>query len=262
MFWTFYDDDPASTNTDNNDDSEKIDFTKSTKVTFTPEQQEFINKNFADERRKLKSKNQELITQLEAIKNNVNTSKAEKEALETRIEELRNEFTTKEQLSQQNTTKALKERDKRIKDLEGESGRWKNLFEKTTIETHIVNAAVTNKAYNPQQIVDILSNKTRLAEVLDEENKPIPGAYVPKIKLNVKDKDGKTTVLDLTVTEAVKQMTEMAEYANLFNSGATSGLGATTTRRGSGDEDTPPKDPVAYRKWRKDHPEFVGRQTR
>src|SRR5262245_56765597 len=57
------------------------------KVSFTPEQQGYVNSLLAEERRKAKATVDRMITQLETEKNKATTTAAEKEALEQRIEE-------------------------------------------------------------------------------------------------------------------------------------------------------------------------------
>ena len=68
------------------------------KVKLNTEQQAFVNSLLAEERRKSTAKNDQLITQLETEKNRSGTTAAEKAQLEERIETLKNEFATKDEL--------------------------------------------------------------------------------------------------------------------------------------------------------------------
>ncbi len=107
-----------------------------------------------------------------------------------------------------------------------------------------------------------LAPATRLVPELDEDNKPT-GQLIPRVKVTTV-KDGKPVPMEMTVTEAVKWMSEQDEHAPLFNSGATGGLGAgpNNPRRSGSDPDEPPTDPREYVEWRKKHRSFSGAPKR
>lgn len=196
--------------------------------TFDESQQAYINSLLADEKRKAKKKNDELITQLETKKNEHGTTAAEKEALETRIDSLKSEFHTKEEIKGKEHKKKLTEAETRAQTAESKAKAWETRFQEKTITVELTAAAIDGKAFNANQVVTILKPNTRLVEVLDDDNKPT-GEFVPKVKLPTKDKEGKVVVLEFTATEAVKQLQDNPEeYGNLFISGAAGGLGATT----------------------------------
>lgn len=214
--------------------------------------QEEVNALLAKERRKLQGNNEKTIKELEALKKTAQLTQEEKERVEQRIEDLRNEYLTKEQLDKKKR-KEEEDRTKKEKDeLSKDRDHWKTLYEVSTIERELVDAAIKGDSYNPDQVLQILKPNTRLVEELDQDNRPT-GRFVSKVRLAGKDKDGKTVVLDLTPTEAVKQMKEMDDiYGNLFKSGARGGVGGNNNSsysRGSGGP--PLNDPVAYREWRK-----------
>lgn len=221
------------------------------KITLTPEVQGYVNSLLAEEKRKAQGTAEQLITQLETQKNLATTSQAEREALETRIESLRSEFTTKEELQRKDNEKKLKEEKAAREKAERESQSWKEKFYEDRIRTAIVGAAVEFKAYDPEQIYAILRPKARLIDALGDDNKP-NGEFIARVKMEGKGQDGPTQ-LDLTVTEAVKVMNEMPEkFGNLFNSGGVGGLGGLPSgnrnRGGLGGE---PTDPEAYMEYRK-----------
>lgn len=223
------------------------------KVTFAPEQQAYVNSLVAEEKRKGQQANERLVTQLETEKNRAGTTVAEKEQLEARIEEIKSEYVTKEQLTEKERKKADKKRDDALAAAQAETGVWKERFTKTTIRRSLVDAALVpeHKADNPAHIVAILFPDTRLVEELDEEGKPT-GEYVAKTKVRTV-KDGKPTTLDMTATEAVKFLSEQEEHLGLFSSGASGGLGGNPSRprtKGATDPNSPPEDPTEYRAWR------------
>lgn len=207
---------------------------KKEKVKLDPKTQAYVNSLLAEERRKAEKKNNDLITQLETERNRATTTAAEKQQLDERIEQLKGEFATKEELATRDTQKKLKELEDQKKKSDAEARTWQDRFRKNKVNVDLNQAAVTEKAFNPNQVVTILTPMTRLVEVTGDDGKPT-GEYETRIKLTSKDKEGKPVVLDLTPTEAVKQLKEMPEeYGNLFISGANGGLGLTNLNRGGG----------------------------
>jgi hypothetical protein len=117
----------------------------------------------------------------------------------------------------------------------------------------LLDAGIRGDAFNADQVVTILRPSTRLIEELDPETNQPTGRFVPKVRLAGKDKDGKSVVLDLTPTDAVKQMKEMPEiYGNLFKSGAHSGVGGNNNASYNKGTNSPPigQGQAAYLKWR------------
>lgn len=217
--------------------------------------QDDLNRFLAEERRKLEKQNQQVIKQLENLKKNSELTSKQKEELESRIEQLQNPFLTKEELAKKEQEKLAKQYTQEKESLANELGTWKTRYADETVKRSIMDAAVANEAYNPDQIVEILRTKTTLTEDADEDGK-LQGSFTPKVKFKSSDKEGKTITLDLTVPEAIKHMKDTPEkWGNLFKSGVSGGIGATTKpggKRGIPDF----KDPVAYREWRKKNPNF------
>lgn len=213
--------------------------------TFTQEQ---LNTFLAEERRKAQKANERTIKQLEELKKTHPFTSEEKEKLESRIEDLRNEYLTKEELSKKEQDKLRKEAKKKEEDLAKDRDAWKDRYTTYAIEQDIYTAAAQD-AYNPMQVVNLLRPLTRLVEELNEDNQPT-GKLVSKIRLASKDKDGNNVMLELSPSDAIKQMKEMQEHGNLFKSGAHSGVGgnsaSTVPKNGP-----PLDDPAAYRLWRK-----------
>lgn len=211
------------------------------KVKFDPHQQAYVNSLLAQERRKLQTKNEELITQLETQKVQGSTTQAEKEALEERIESLRNEFATKEEMAKKDTDKRIKELEKSKSDAEKKATRNWEHYEKYRVQNDITQAAVQGKAFDPEQIVAILGPQTKVVEVTGEGGKPT-GDYTTRVRLPGTNKEGQPITLDLSPPEAVKFLAEKPEkYGNLFISGATGGLGSTTFSGKTGDKPDPSK---------------------
>jgi len=204
---------------------------KDTKVKLTPEQQAWVNSKLAEERRKGQQKAEQLITQLETEKNRVGTTAAEKAQLEERIEQLKNEYATKDELKSREVNKRIKELEDEKKKLEAEGSTWKQRYDRDRKRIDLTQAAAEQKAYNPRQVVNELFTNSRLVEVTGEDGKPT-GEFETRVKIQTVDKEGKPVTLDLDPVGAVKQLKEMSEYANLFISPAQGGLGGGNLGKG------------------------------
>ena len=189
------------------------------------------------------------VTSLENKLKETNLTLEQKQGIETQLEEVRNTLKTEKQLAEDKLRKEQEEATKKVKTVEGERDYWKNLYTSEHIEGKILSAAVENKAFVPAQVVSILRPDTYLTEELDANSKPT-GKRVAKAKFK-HVKDGKEETLDLTISEAVKRMTELPEkFGNLFQSEKTKGLGLTSVTSESGGKGPPLDDQKAYEKFR------------
>lgn len=221
--------------------------------------QEQVNRFLADERRKAQKINEKTVKQLEDLRKNASLTEQEKVNLEERIETLRNEFLTKEELAKKEQQKEANKRKEELINIAKEKDKWKKLYEDSTVDNNILAAASADQdVFNPIQFLELLRPKTRLVEELDEEGKAT-GRFIPRVKLAGKNKDGESIILELTPVEAVKQMKEnTAEFGNLFKSNVVKGVGGNNvgdTKKGGG----PPEDPALFREWRKKNPDYLQR---
>lgn len=244
------DDPPVDPPVDKKDDKKSDDV----KPQFTQDQ---VNRFLADERRKAQKANERTISELEKLRKNASLTEQEKTSLEERIETIKNDFLSKEQIAQKEQQKVKQKQQEELETTKKEINKWKSLYEETTVENTLLGAAASDAdVFNPNQILELLKPKTRLVEELDVDGKPT-GRLTPKIRLAGKNKDGESIVLELNPTEAVRQLKEnTAEYGNLFKSNVIKGVGGSNngdTRRGSG----PPDDPAAFRAWRKQNPDYL-----
>jgi len=215
--------------------------------------QDDVNRFLASEKRKWKEQQQKAIDELEALRAKANLTEEERQQYDDRIEQMKNELLTKEQLTQKEKQKMEKQYKKQIEDLTGERDAWQGRFTEATITRAITDAAVSNDAYVPGQIVAIVRPNTRLIEELDKEGKPT-GHMIPVVKLNDTDKDGKPVTLELSPSEAIKRMKEMDDYLNLFKGEGTGGIGGMNRGGSTKQMDLKKlaKDPAAYRAARKE----------
>lgn len=214
----------SNNNTDVDDEGKKL--------KFTPEQQQFINRQIAAEKRKLQQQNEKTINDLRKLQNDKNTTDKQRQDLQKRIEELQQQFLSKEELAKSDFEKKQKEFQQQIAQERTEKEHWKQLFHTSQIDRAIQDEAMAADAFNPAQIRDILLQKARLDEDKDGESKPT-GTFTPRVKLEAEGDDGKVITLDLTVREAIKKMKDTPEkYGNLFKSGVAGGIGGNGSQGG------------------------------
>ena len=220
--------------------------------------QEEVNAFLAKEKRRTQDTQKALATQLEEYKNVAKLSGDEKSELEKQIEDLQTKYMTSEERTRQLKEKDEKKHTEVLTQTEEDRDGWKERYTLSTIDNAITHAAVENKAVAPGQVIAMLRSTTRLAEKLDEDNKP-NGEYEARVRFNDIDKDDKPVILDLTVPEAVKRMTELEQFGNLFTGGKTGGLGGSGSLKKGGELDLAKiarEDPARYRKLRKEKPEL------
>lgn len=238
-----------------NSDDDELPPSAKGKQTFT--QAEF-SKALAEDRRKHKARveeekkqKQKIITDLENVKKSKGLTEKERDTLQQKIEELQNSLLTKEQLTAKEREKLENTHKQAVSSLTGERDSWKNRFTSAIINQAIIGEASVAEAFNPEDLIFLLSGSTRLVEETDESGNPLE-KFVPKVKFNDQDKDGKPVTLDLTVAEAVKRMKDLPRYAHLFKSTAAGGLGGNSGTGGKGGQPDPAKMTTAqFREWRK-----------
>lgn len=226
----------------------RADAAAAAKKSFT---QDDVNKILAEDRRKHKAQVDKHVQELEQLKKSKSLSDQERHNLATKIEELQNSVLTKEQVAAKEQEKLKKTLEVTTKELTEDRDTWKNRFHTTQIQQAITSEAVTHQAFDSDALIALLEPKTRLVEVIDDDGKTT-GQFVPKVKIQDKDKDGKIVSLDLTVPDAVAKMKENPRYGYLFKSTAAAGLGAGTAGGGRGGEVDPGSmNTSQYREWRK-----------
>lgn len=224
---------------------------------FTQAEVDRIVKNDKD---KAKRERDQLVTQLEGLKAQGLTQE-NIDGLNDRIEQLQNEGKTTAQLANEDKVKLEKKLTGEVTKKEAEAKGWKGKYETYRTQNEILTAANANKAHNPEQVYNILRSDTTMVEILGEDGKPT-GEYEPRVKFR-DTKDGQSIVLDLTIPAAIKRMTELETHQNLFESGATSGLGGRNNGRAVGKGGTAvPTDTKAYMEARKKNPNLIREGTK
>ena len=197
---------------------------------FSPAQQKKVDEIVAAEKAKVKRSVDKQIAQLEQFKKTANLSKKEVTELNGKIETMRREHMTKDELAKDERQKATKVTNEQTEALTKDRDGWKNRYTNATIERALIDAANETKAYNPDQILAILKPNTTLVDKLDEDGKST-GVLEPKVDYSTVDKEGKSVKLTLSPLEAAKKMIEEDRYANLFVSGTKGGLGSFNSKK-------------------------------
>lgn len=201
-------------------------------------------------------KMQNLLAELQAAQTAANLTKEERAELQTRVETLQNELLTKEELAKKKQEEEKRNSELRFTELQTKFTDLESRYQRETITRAITDSALAPEidAYDPSQVDAILRPNTRLVEELDKDGKPT-GNVIPKVKFPDLDSANKPIVLDLTIPEAVKRMTEIPKYQNLFKGKGTGGLGKTKSGSGIGSSDDAAelaKDPKKYIKARRE----------
>ena len=222
------------------------------------EQQDYFNKKINEEKKKWQAQQEKTIRELEKLKQSSTITAKEKEALQSRIDEMQAQFLSKEELLKKEKEKLAKEHMNTVQSLSSERDTWRTRFETSSVSRALLDAAHTHDAFNPEQIVAMLEKHARLVEEVDQDGKGT-GVFIPRVRLTDFDQEGKPVTLDLTAEQAVKRMKDTPDkYGNLFKSGVAGGVGGNGSANGSRGKnvDFSKMSPEEYMKWRKDHPKL------
>jgi len=203
------------------------------KPEFTAEQQQHVNSLLAAERRKLQAQNEKTVADLQKLQQEQGITSKKRDELQARINELQQQFMSKEEIAKQERERESKEYANELKKSQQETEHWKRQFQSTSVTRALQDAALEADAYSPGQIISMLGPNSRLVEELDAENKPT-GRYAPRVRMEDTDANGNLVELDLTVKEAITKMKNTPErFGNLFKSGVNGGLGRSGSEPGN-----------------------------
>lgn len=226
----------------------------------SPKHQEDLNKMMAENRRNIQSQNQDLVKQLEQLKQSTRLTQDERDELQTRITQLEEQYLSKEELAKREQNKLEKKYTEDLQRAKDQQDTWKRLYSDSTIQREWQDAAIAGEVLELAipQVVEMFRHRTSLVERLEDGNPT--GTYAPVVKFNDISEDGSEVVLDLSPTDAIKRMKELPEkYGNLFKGTAVSGAGESGSTGGLKAQPAFQdlmKDPAKYAKWRKENPDL------
>jgi hypothetical protein len=236
------------------------------KKTFT---QEEVNELLAKNKRSLQAKLSAAEKAHQQLLENKHLSEDDRTRLETSLEELRAASRTKEQ-QLIHEKKQLEERlTNQLKEAQEKVTKTWQMYENSTIERALLDAAMANEAYNPDQVVTLLRRSARLIEKKDEQGKLLGGHGVMVELADQHAETGEPIVTTRTPDSAVKRMKELQKHGNLFKSGVVSGLGGHSATGGvtPGKNGRLSREQIAnlsqdqYNKIRKENPALLGFTT-
>ena len=214
-----------------------------------------LNALMAKNRRELTAQNQQLLSEIEGLKTKTSMTADEKNELETRLEQMRQQFMTADERKTREAEKKQRELSGALEDEKNQSKKWATLYKTHKIANDLTAAAITGEAVNPEQVITLLGTAATLQDILDADGKPT-GDYMTVVNYATKDPNtGKSTVLTLSPADAVARMKEEVQrYGNLFKPTLRSGFGGNNSgASGSGKPSTEAlKDTETYMRWRKE----------
>lgn len=196
---------------------------------------------------------------LKDLEGSMNLTEEQKATFQKKLEDLQNSKLTVEQRLQREQKKSQEEIDRLKKEKEEEVKNWRTKYHTQMINTSILSAAQSAGAYNPQQILDLLTPKTVVKEVLDDDGNSTGDEKI-LVKFNDKDKEGKSITLELDPSEALKRMSDMPEqFGNLFKNNLKEGVNLSRTKSKGNNGVVLGQGSAAYRESRKNNPEITRR---
>jgi hypothetical protein len=219
--------------------------------TFTQEQ---VNAMMADQKKKIKAQNAEIVEQLQGQLEGHKGTAAEKQALQDRIKTLKQEHMTAAERAASKHSEAIQAMQVELEasNKRGDTG-WE-LYRTARSSTEVLEAATAGEAIQAGLVKDVLNPFTSLEEATNDDGQPT-GEFEVKVTMPVTDSEGKTKVQVLSPVEAVAAMKKMDKYAPLFKSTATGGTGGKNSGDGKGGQLTDSEyhalaqtDPAAFQR--------------
>lgn len=222
--------------------------------------QDDVNRMMAADRKKATDANKALADQLQKSQETAGLTQKERDELQTQIESLQKTYMTKDELQKQETEKLKKQEAEEKKKLAEDRDTWKGQYSTLFIKGEIVQAALQNKAFSTEQMVDYLSPRTKLEPEIGEDKKPT-GQFIPMTTIHVPDDKGKIIPMQLSIADAVKKMKELPDrFGNFFQVEGSGGLGGNNRGGGGGKGKTDKGAPIdpkfsreEYMAWRKNN---------
>jgi len=194
---------------------------------------------------------------------NKNLSDDERTKAEERLEEVQNQLRTKEERAKHEKNQLQNTYEEQLKEERTAREMWENRFRDSSVSRSLQDAAISNDAYNPDQVMRLLQPMTTLKPVVDETTGKETGQFRTTVDFPDHDEKGNEVTFSGNPDEIVKRMRDLLPYANLFKSNVVSGLGANNATGGlntgsNGQVDVTKLTPAQYRKMRKEQPELLG----
>ena len=215
--------------------------------TFTQEQ---VNKMIGLRNKSLNEKYQALEATYTELLEQSNLTEGAREKLQQDLEQVQKQMRTKEQQIEFEQKKIKTKFETELKAANEKGEYYQSLFENSTIERAIMDAAVEHGAFNPGDFIAHLKPRTKVVEDFDAEGKKT-GRLVPMVDWEVQNDEGETVKVSKTPSEVVQLMKDMKKYGNLYKSNVAAGVGqgaGKAARNSSGNVDVTRLTPDEYMK--------------
>ena len=235
---------------------------------FSPEQQKKFNDAIATERRKQEAKYRKELEKTEAtykelLANNNSLTEKERKTLQDNLDTIQGQLRSREQQAAQEKKELETSYQGKLAAAEQRAIAAEQRWRDSTIMRALQDAAVEHEAYSTRQVVMLLKDWTRLVEKVDANGK---GTGQFDVMVDFPDKDattGQEIKTTKTPSEAVKRMTDVTEYQNLFRRNVVSGVGGNSAIGGltpgsNGRIDVRSLTHEQFLKVRAEHPELLG----
>lgn len=202
--------------------------------TFT---QDDVNKIVVQRNKALKAQYEALEQNYQGLLEEKNLTQQQRAKIEADLQNVQAQLRTKEQQAAHEAKLAAEKHKNALQETEKTAVYYKNLYESSTIEREIVDAATQHGGYNPRQFIALVRPRTKLVEELNTNGEKT-GRLVPRVEETVKGDDGSPTAVLRTVEEAILGLKETDP--NLFKSFSARGIG-NGTENGVGGKPLDPK---------------------
>ena len=223
---------------------------------------QIVEERLARDRKTREEQNKKLETRLQEVLKSKELSDQERGQFEESLEDVRKQLRSKEQQASHEKKQMQEEHEVRLKAEKDRADLWEQRYRDESISRALMDAASTNDAYNPRQIVNLLSPMTKLVEEKDKVTGQPTGRLTPKVDFPELDAEGNEVLTQGTPDEIVSRMKDLGDYANLFKANVVSGIGANSATGGlpsgsNGRIDVRNLTPEQYMKLRKEKPELL-----
>lgn len=172
----------------------------------------------------------------QALLNQQNLTLDQRTKLESDLEQVQAQLRTKDQQLEHERKKAAEKHATELSTVGKERDHYRTLFETSTIDRAITDAAMVHDGFNSEIFIALLGPKTKMVDEMDKMGVKT-GRLVPMTEWAVKDDKG-TTMVTKTPAEVIELMKDDAErYGNMFKNNVARGVGGGTAA-GSGNPGT------------------------
>lgn len=186
--------------------------------------QEDVNTIMKKEREKFQQKQRETLKQLEDIRAEKNLTDEHAKKLDDQIKSIRADLMTEKERAEAEKARLAEEHKRVLEMTTSELNAWRDRYTSSQILSALHGAASKHGAYNNEQVVAILRDSAKFAEVKDKDGNP-SGEYRTEFKGKVKEGDKFVVKEGLTADEVVAGLKAQTEFANLFLASRKGGTG-------------------------------------